>query len=58
MTNFDVLKNEIAKTNNPEELADVMSEFRYEIFPCNMTDKCIKDYSCQACYREWIMKEL
>lgn len=58
MTNFEVLKNEISKTNSPEELAEVMSEFRYEIFTCNMTENCIQNYSCKQCYSEWLMKEL
>ena len=58
ITNFDVLKQEISKTNNREELEDVLNEFRYDIFTCNMTEKCIINYSCKQCYRDFLNKEI
>ena len=58
MTNFDILKIEIMKCTTPEELEEVLTRFRYEEFPCNITDRCIVGYTCQLCYREWLMKEV
>lgn len=58
MNNFEILKQELMKCNNPEEFSEVMNEFRYEIFPCNMNENCIQGYSCKKCYEEWLMKKI
>lgn len=58
MTNFDILKNEISKTNNPEEFQSVMDEFRWGLFSCEPNEGCIKDFSCKKCYEIWLMKEI
>lgn len=58
MTNFDILKIEVMKCTTPEEFEEVMERFRFEIFPCDMTERCIEGYTCKQCYREWLMKEV
>lgn len=58
MTNFEVLKNEIPKTNNPEEFYNVLNEFRWDLFPCKEDVHCIKDYTCTQCYKNWLEKEI
>lgn len=58
MTNFDLLKIEIQKCMSPQEFEDVLEHFRYEVFDCNMTEKCIQGYSCKQCYRDWMNKKV
>ena len=58
MTNFDILKQELMNCQNAEQLNNVMEEFRWNLFPCNENEHCIKNYSCLQCYRNWLEKEI
>lgn len=58
MTNFDLLKEDIQKCNNPDEFQIVLDEWRYSKFPCEMNEKCIVGYSCKKCYHKFLEKEV
>lgn len=58
MTNFDLLKKDIQKCNNAEEFQNVLDDWRYNKFPCEMNEKCIVGYSCKVCYESFLESEV